>query len=120
MTHPRSNNGRATPSVMQCPVCGSNSVIVTDSRRGPENSIRRRRSCECGYRYTTYEAVGCMRGREAAALARIDQAIDLVRELASELERLKASVQGRPQITDGETDADSAGALDGAERRLEC
>lgn len=43
---------------MQCPVCGSRSSKVLDSREGKEGGIRRRRSCtECGHRFTTRERI---------------------------------------------------------------
>ena len=43
---------------MQCPVCGSNSTIVTDSRACADGTIRRRRECvDCRSRFTTYERV---------------------------------------------------------------
>jgi hypothetical protein len=46
-------------SAFKCPQC-QGVVRCFDSRPGPNNSIRRRRVClsrDCGYRFTTYEAV---------------------------------------------------------------
>ncbi len=44
---------------MQCPVCGSPSTKVLDSREGRDGrSIRRRRTCNaCGHRFTTHERI---------------------------------------------------------------
>ena len=44
---------------MQCPVCGSPSTKVLDSREGRDSrSIRRRRTCTaCGHRFTTHERI---------------------------------------------------------------
>lgn len=43
---------------MQCPVCGSRSNKVLDSREGRDGGIRRRRACgECGHRFTTRERI---------------------------------------------------------------
>ncbi len=41
---------------MRCPVCGILLSIVSDSRP-KEDSIRRRRICSNGHRFTTYEHV---------------------------------------------------------------
>ena len=41
---------------MNCPECGKDSLMVTDTRPVPDNMIRRRREClNCGKRFTTYE-----------------------------------------------------------------
>jgi transcriptional regulator NrdR family protein len=40
-----------------CPHCGSKANKITDSREAPHNQIRRRRACECGQRFSTYENV---------------------------------------------------------------
>lgn len=43
---------------MKCPFCGSTDNGVVDSRETEDgHAIRRRRSCECGRRFTTYERV---------------------------------------------------------------
>ena len=39
---------------MRCPHCGSTNLQVIDSREAPE-AVRRRRECEHGHRFTTYE-----------------------------------------------------------------
>lgn len=41
---------------MICPECGSNQIIIVDSRQTKHNYCRRRRECiECGNRFTTIE-----------------------------------------------------------------
>lgn len=41
---------------MKC-LCNGD-LITTDSRKAPENTIRRRKKCiECGRRFTTYEYI---------------------------------------------------------------
>ncbi len=43
---------------MHCVFCQHPSTRVIDSRRSPDNSLRRRRECQhCGRRFTTYERV---------------------------------------------------------------
>lgn len=44
---------------MRCPICKKDNDKVTDSRAAQDgNIIRRRRKClECGYKFTTYEAI---------------------------------------------------------------
>lgn len=52
---------RKTPGSVnriKCPKCESAQSTVLDSRGRPGNSIRRRRICECGFRYSTYEVIG--------------------------------------------------------------
>ena len=43
---------------MLCPICGSGNNDVVDSRTTADGIVRRRRSCECGIRFTTYELTG--------------------------------------------------------------
>lgn len=40
-----------------CMDCGSKNNRIIDSREAPFNQIRRRRACECGHRFSTYENV---------------------------------------------------------------
>ena len=43
---------------MRCPFCGHDETQVKDSRPSEDNSsIRRRRQCVCGHRFTTFERV---------------------------------------------------------------
>lgn len=39
---------------LECAACGNTKLRVSDSRRCM-NSVRRRRSCSCGARFTTFE-----------------------------------------------------------------
>lgn len=39
---------------MKCPRCGAD-THVTDSRHTPDDFIRRRRACDNGHRFSTYE-----------------------------------------------------------------
>lgn len=39
---------------MDCPKCGAR-MSVTDSRSSEYGIRRRRKCCQCGYRFTTYE-----------------------------------------------------------------
>lgn len=40
---------------MICPSCGYFETGVKDSRASGDTAIRRRRLCQCGHRFTTYE-----------------------------------------------------------------
>lgn len=42
---------------MKCPTCGTGVTIVTDSREGNKfnGTVRRRRECKNGHKFTTYE-----------------------------------------------------------------
>lgn len=40
---------------MICPMCGSDDNKVKDSRTIGDGTVRRRRYCSCGIRFTTYE-----------------------------------------------------------------
>lgn len=42
---------------MKCPTCGTGVTIVTDSREGNKfnGTVRRRRECKGGHKFTTYE-----------------------------------------------------------------
>ncbi len=43
---------------MRCPFCNQDNTRVVDSRPAENNSIRRRRLCDCcGRRFTTYEKI---------------------------------------------------------------
>lgn len=107
---------------IRCPKCGGASVSVIDSRAGPNNSVRRRRVCRCGERFTTYEMI---RGETEMSASEIDDASLLIAlafgslERAFEaLEKLRASPQGRRYRHKGSDHAKgiAAGARDGAER----
>ena len=39
----------------QCEACGSRETGTTDTRAAEDGMTRRRRECECGHRFTTYE-----------------------------------------------------------------
>lgn len=41
----------------ECPICRQRASNVIDSRRANNGQVRRRRECECGHRYTTFELV---------------------------------------------------------------
>ena len=40
---------------MVCEKCGSCNIFIVNSRTAPNNTTRRRRKCECGHKWTTYE-----------------------------------------------------------------
>ena len=40
-----------------CPLCGLRESAVKDSRPAEMGSVRRRRFCKCGHRFTTYETL---------------------------------------------------------------
>ncbi|HSN66713.1 MAG TPA: hypothetical protein VLS94_08735, partial [Fusibacter sp.] len=40
---------------MVCPKCGSYNIMVASTRTTKENTLRRRRNCECGNKWTTFE-----------------------------------------------------------------
>lgn len=40
---------------MICPMCGSKNNYVKDSRTIGDGTVRRRRYCSCGIRFSTYE-----------------------------------------------------------------
>lgn len=43
---------------MKCPYCGSDELMVLETRDSKENTVRRRRECvTCGRRFTTYEYI---------------------------------------------------------------
>jgi transcriptional repressor NrdR len=43
---------------MKCPYCGSDDLMVLETRDSKENTVRRRRECAiCGRRFTTYEYI---------------------------------------------------------------
>ena len=45
-------------SAMRCPRCKSKKIFVIETRKAPNNRIRRRRCCEeCEARFTTYEYI---------------------------------------------------------------
>lgn len=46
---------RSRTATIPCPACGSHQNSVLDVRYADEGYVRRRRSCQCGYRFTTYE-----------------------------------------------------------------
>lgn len=49
--------GAPTTLGTACPKCGSKKSRVIDCRVAPHNQIRRRRECDEGHRYSTYENV---------------------------------------------------------------
>lgn len=51
---------------LKCPECGSENQRAIDSRPNADaNMIRRRREClDCGYRFTTHEAVNILPRRK--------------------------------------------------------
>lgn len=42
---------------MNCPSCSTNQCRIVDSRPTSNNMTRRRYRCQCGNRFTTYEAI---------------------------------------------------------------
>ena len=44
-------------TAMECPECGIKKTRVVDMRPSTFNQIRRRRVCDNGHRFTTYENV---------------------------------------------------------------
>lgn len=40
---------------MVCPKCGNFNIFIVDSRTTINNTVRRRRKCDCGYKWSTYE-----------------------------------------------------------------
>ena len=40
---------------MVCPKCSSYNIMVASTRTTKENTLRRRRNCECGFKWTTHE-----------------------------------------------------------------
>lgn len=74
---------------MECPQCGApieseNGAKVIDSRKVPDGSVRRRRVCPRGHRFTTYERTSEAEQEINAGSPRT--AIRKIRELADELE----------------------------------
>ena len=41
--------------IMICPKCGSSDTYVLETRQTASGSMRRRRECGCGHKFTTYE-----------------------------------------------------------------
>lgn len=51
-----SSSPKSPRSGMRCRACGGTEVVVIDSRANAgATTIRRRRKCACGFRWTTYE-----------------------------------------------------------------
>ena len=42
---------------MACPVCGLPSTQTYDTRQSQFNEIKRRRKCDAGHKFTTYESI---------------------------------------------------------------
>jgi transcriptional regulator NrdR family protein len=63
---------RAKLPNMLCPGCGKWQVsFVIDSRSAPDSTVRRRRRCKCGWRYSTYEMTGEVYDEMRAELDRL-------------------------------------------------
>lgn len=107
---------------IRCPACGGATVSVIDSRAGPNNSVRRRRVCACGERFTTYEMI---RSDVELSFEEIDDmslllatALERLDEAYGALEKLRASRESRARRLKGFDDAEgiAAGTRDAAER----
>ena len=74
----KARKGQGTP----CPVCGSLTSFVIDSRiKKLAGCVRRRRLCECGNRYTTLESVVEPKCANPPSAQECQGALDVVREL---------------------------------------
>lgn len=71
-----------------CPLC-SNITAVIDSRRAL-GSVRRRRACTCGHRFTTYEAEMDCRQDFVVAVDAVSQQIEAALSSLKELQRVAA------------------------------
>lgn len=110
---------RTTDSkTLRCPSCGGSSISVIDSRAGPNNSVRRRRVCACGERFTSYEVI---RTDSEMSFEEIDDmalllatALEKIDEAFGALEKLRASRESRARRLKGFDDAKriAAGARD--------
>lgn len=67
---------------MRCPGCRESRGDVIDSRE-IGNSIRRRRSCQCGHRFTTYEQIeeSPKFGRAIGKRSRIETEMDAIADI---------------------------------------
>lgn len=102
---------------MKCPYCGSDELMVLETRDSKENTVRRRRECAtCGRRFTTYEyieKISLMVRKKDASLEsfQIDKIIrgiqkacekrcktlDQIREIAEQV-RQELIAQGREEV----------------------
>lgn len=57
----RPNDQRNRAATIPCPACGSHQSRTTDVRWAEEGHVRRRKECQCGYRFTTYETLAGLR-----------------------------------------------------------
>jgi transcriptional repressor NrdR len=102
---------------VKCPSCGSDELMVLETRDSKENTVRRRRECAtCGRRFTTYEyieKISLMVRKKDASLEsfQIDKIIrgiqkacekrcktlDQIREIAEQV-RQELIAQGREEV----------------------
>jgi transcriptional repressor NrdR len=102
---------------VKCPYCGSDELMVLETRDSKENTVRRRRECAtCGRRFTTYEyieKISLMVRKKDASLEsfQIDKIIrgiqkacekrcktlDQIREIAEQV-RQELIAQGREEV----------------------
>lgn len=106
---------------MKCPYCGSDELMVLETRDSKENTVRRRRGCAtCGKRFTTYEYIEkiplmvrkkdgslesfqvdkIIRGLQKACEKRC-KTLDQIREIA-EWVRKDLIIQGREEVSSRE------------------
>ena len=102
---------------MKCPYCGSNEIMVLETRDSKENTVRRRRGCAiCERRFTTYEYIETIslmvrkkdgnleifqvdkiiRGLQKACEKRC-KTLDQIREIAEQV-RQNLIAQGREEV----------------------
>ncbi len=79
-----------------CPVCMGNTKVI-DSRSTGDHSIRRRRKCVNGHRFTTFEVLS----NEADQLDMLEKAEKELLAVADRLEKLsnhiRAAMKGKEQ-----------------------
>ncbi len=106
---------------MKCPYCGSDELMVLETRDSKENTVRRRRGCAtCGKRFTTYEYIEkiplmvrkkdgslesfqvdkIIRGLQKACEKRC-KTLDQIREIAEQV-RQDLIIQGREEVSSRE------------------
>lgn len=71
---------RFAPADVPCPKCSKRQSRVLDSNGTRDGSVRRRRQCGCGYRYTTFEHIGHDPSRVSRKLAHIEILIEQLRD----------------------------------------
>jgi transcriptional repressor NrdR len=106
---------------VKCPYCGSDELMVLETRDSKENTVRRRRGCAtCGKRFTTYEYIEkiplmvrkkdgslesfqvdkIIRGLQKACEKRC-KTLDQIREIAEQV-RQDLIIRGREEVSSRE------------------